>query len=102
MTAEEKIKQDILKYINNMEIDVEDLDSYSYSAPSYSWVSSSPAPASEDWDYNEEFQAKVEWLVDAIENRGDNFGDYVPMTQDEIWDDDLQLRLLSWLKGLLD
>ena len=101
MTAEEKIKQDILKYIDNMEIDVEDLDSYSYSAPSYSWCSSNPEPASEDWDSNEEFQAKVQMLIDDVENFG-HLGDYVDMTDAEAEDEDLQLRLLNWLKGLLD
>lgn len=102
MTVEEKIKQDILAYIDKMEIDVEDLDSYSYSSPSYSWVSDYPEPASEDWDEKEEFQAKVEHLIDNVEKHHDHLGDYVDMTDEEAEDDDLQLRLLNWLKGLLD
>lgn len=102
MTAEEKIKQDILKYLDNKEIDVENLDSYSYNAPTYSWYSSSPEPANEDWDEDEEFQAKVEWLINEIEKHNYNFGDYIDMTQDEMWNEDLQLRLLNWLKSLVD
>lgn len=102
MTAEDKIKQDLLKYINNMEIDVEDLDSYSYSSPSYSWVSSSPEPASDDWDEDEEFQAKVQILIDDVEKHFGHLGEYVDMTDDEADDDELQLRLLNWLKSLVD
>lgn len=102
MTAEEKLKKEILKYIDNMEIDVEDLDSYSYSSPSYSWVSSNPEPASEEWDEDEEYQAKIEWLINAVEKHHDHLGEYVDMTDEEADDEELQLRLLNWLKYLKD
>lgn len=102
MTAEEKIKQDILKYIDNKEIDIEELDSYEYHRPTYSWESSCPEDSYEEYDEKEEFQAKIEWLIDAVENHHDHLGDYVDMTDEEAEDDELQLRLLNWLKSLVD
>ena len=101
MTAEDRIKQDILKYIDNMEIDVEDLDSYEYHGAVNSYNSNYPEPESEDWDLNEEFQVKVQMLIDDVENFG-HLGDYVDMTDAEAEDEELQLRLLNWLKSLID
>jgi len=102
MTAEEKIKQDILKYIDDMEIDIEELDSYEYHSPTYSWESSCPEDSYEEYDEEEAFQAKVEKIIDSIENGFYHLDDYVDMTEEEAEDEELQLRLLNWLKSLID
>ena len=95
MTAEEKIKEDLLKYIDNMEIDVDSLSSYRYYPHTMS------DPSCEDWDEEEEYQAKLEQLIDRIES-GDNIGEFIDITDDEAEDEELQLRILNWLKYLKD
>lgn len=101
MTAEDKIKLDLIDYINKMEIDVDCLGSYQYHSAVNSWSSCYPEPESEDWDRDEEFQAKIQLLINDVENFG-HLGDYVDMTDEEVEDDELQLRLLNWLKSLVD
>ena len=101
MTLLEKIKQDMLKAIDDQEIDVTQLQSYEYHEPVYSYSSAYPEDESEEWDENEEFQAKLEYVIDRLES-GDTLGDYIDVTEEEDDDEDLKLRLLNWLKGLLD
>lgn len=99
MTNIDKIKQDFLKYIDNMEIDVSQLDSYEWLAPVYSYYSPYPEDESEEWDENEEFQAKIEHIIEGLEDR-DVLGDYIETTEEEDDDEDLKLQIINWLKNM--
>ena len=99
MTNIEKIKQDLLKHIDDMEIDVTQLQSYEYHEPVYSYSSAYPEDESEEWDENEEFQAKIEHIIEGLEDR-DALGDYIETTEEEDDDEDLKLQIINWLKNI--
>ena len=101
MTNIDKIKQDFLKYIDNMEIDVSQLDSYEWNAPVRSYSSAYPEDESEEWDEEEEYQAKLEKIIDGLEDR-DYLSYYVKVTDEEDEDEDLKLEIINWLKSLQD
>ena len=101
MTNIDKIKQDLLKYIDNMEIDVSELESYEWHAPVRSYYSAYPEDESEEWDEEEEYQAKLEKIIDGLEDR-DYLSYYVKVTDEEDDDEDLKLEIINWLKSLQD
>lgn len=99
MTALDQIKKEILKSVEEIEVDVTQLNSYEYSPATYSWQSSSCSPAEDYWDEQEEWQAKLEVVIKDLQGMG-NLSDYAKVTMEEDEDTDLKNKIICWLESL--
>lgn len=99
MTAFDQIKKEVLKSIEEIEIDVTELSSYEYSPATYSWQCSSCGPAEDYWDEQEEWQAKLEKAINDLNGMG-SLCDYANVTMDEDEDEELKNKIICWLESL--
>lgn len=99
MTALDQIKKEILKSVEEIEVDVTQLASYEYSPAVYSWQCSSCGPAEDDWDEQEEWQAKLEEAIKDLQGWG-NLSDYAKVTMEEDEDMELKNKIICWLESL--
>ena len=96
-------KQELGNYINNMSIDYSNLDSYHYESNPY-MVESQLVGSSGcyDWDEDEEYQVKLETLIDEIPKYG--VENYLKLTQEQLYNDtyveELQEAVLCYLNKL--
>lgn len=96
-------KQELHNYINNMSIDYSSLDSYHYDSNPYmvepQLVGSSGCYA---WDEDEEYQVKLETLINEIPKYG--IENYLKLTQEQLYNDtyveELQKTTLCYLNKL--
>lgn len=99
MTALDQIKKEILKSVEEIEVDVTQLNSYEYSPAVYSWQSSSCGPAEDYWDEQEEWQAKLEKAINDLNGMG-SLSDYAKVTMEEDEDMELKNKIICWLESL--
>lgn len=72
----EDLKERLLDLVNTTEIDVEDLESYTYDSNPYGLeYPLSIGSGGEDWDDNEEMCAKFDRVIDDVEDEG--IGEYI-------------------------
>ena len=93
-----QLKEKILEFVENLEIDVTELPSYRYSpAQTYGWVNN-PEPADDDWDEDEEIEAKKEKAIEMI--KADGFWEFIKYdfsdkTDEEL--DELNKKIIEFL-----
>lgn len=98
ITLMDRIKHDMLQVIDKIEVDVNELSSYEYSPAVYSWQSSSCGPEEEDWDEEEEWQAKLTYAIDSLK---DGFlSDWVNVTEEEDNNEELKAEVVAWLESM--
>lgn len=101
MTALDQIKKEILKSVEEIEVDVRQLNSYVHRPAVYSWQSSSCCgPAEDDWDEQEEWQAQLEAAIEDLQGIG-TLSDYAKVTEEEDEDEDLKNKIICWLESLV-
>lgn len=91
--------------INQQEVDIQELDSYSCSRGYNTDFSRFAEPDDEDWDECEEYQAKAEKLHSCIEQ--DGWGEYLPIKDTRWWNEYLNntpayQRVQGLVLGLLE
>lgn len=93
----DKIKKDVLKYIEDMGFDVTQLESYKYTSAIIDYDNGGE-PADDSWDTNEEFNAKVEKFLGYLET--DDLGEYVEISKTE--EDLYKTKIICWLNSIKD
>ena len=105
MELTDEQKQDLNTYMDSMPIDYSSLDSYHYDSNPYmvelQLVGSTGCYG---WDENEEYQVKLETLIDEIPEYG--VENYLKLTQEQLYNDayveELQEATLRYLSGQLN
>lgn len=99
----EDLKAAVLTAVHKMEIEEEELPSYTYT-PAQTWgYVHNPEPAEYDWDEEEEFSAKIDKFINYVE--ADGIIEYVDGIPQEKWDDTAYLNGLTeeafeWLESI--
>lgn len=96
---DKNLKEKILEFVENLEIDVTELPSYRYTpAKTYGWVDN-PEPEEDDWDEEEEIESKKEKAIEMI--KADGFWEFIKYdfsdkTDEEL--DELNKKIIEFLE----
>ena len=92
----DKIKNELMNMVEQTEVDVEELDSYSYDGNPYGLeYPLNRGSGCGDWDEDEEMVAKIQWVIDCIQE--DGIGEWVSIGDEEDENGELTAEAIEYL-----